>query len=219
MHEAMKGSRLVTVPGRTHAVFPGYANTCANAAVNSYLLDALTAGRRRGVRVVTSARQLALDLVLRTLPTLERGRSSQTMTCFGVFTLPMRAFTKAITSAPSMSAPRCGCTTATTRSPHLSSGQPDHSAVLNPRIRHECLLHLDRIDVETAGDDHVLRTVDDEQEIVVVQVPRYRRCDASRGLTLPRLRRGSCNNPPSPTNCESPPHHARHVRAARLCRP
>ncbi|ROZ55988.1 alpha/beta fold hydrolase [Rhodococcus sp. WS1] len=39
MHEAMKGSRLVTVPGRTHAVFPGYANTCANAAVNSYLLD------------------------------------------------------------------------------------------------------------------------------------------------------------------------------------
>ncbi|MGC0362616.1 pimeloyl-ACP methyl ester carboxylesterase [Rhodococcus sp. 27YEA15] len=39
MHEAMRGSRLVTVPGRTHAVFPDYENSCANAAVNSYLLD------------------------------------------------------------------------------------------------------------------------------------------------------------------------------------
>lgn len=37
MHEAMKGSRLVTVPGRTHAVFPEYPNDCANAAVNDYL--------------------------------------------------------------------------------------------------------------------------------------------------------------------------------------
>ncbi|UNB51519.1 alpha/beta fold hydrolase [Mycolicibacterium sp. YH-1] len=37
MHEAMKGSRLVTVNGRTHGVFPEYANACANAAVNRYL--------------------------------------------------------------------------------------------------------------------------------------------------------------------------------------
>lgn len=39
MHQAMRGSRLLTVPGRTHAVFPDYNNACANAAVNTYLLD------------------------------------------------------------------------------------------------------------------------------------------------------------------------------------
>ncbi|MGJ3190352.1 alpha/beta fold hydrolase [Paenarthrobacter sp. FR1] len=39
MHRAMKGSRLLTVPGRNHALFPTYGNECANAAVNQYLLD------------------------------------------------------------------------------------------------------------------------------------------------------------------------------------
>ncbi|MFE4196797.1 alpha/beta fold hydrolase [Paenarthrobacter sp. NPDC056912] len=39
MHQAMQGSRLVTIPGRIHAVFPSYGNECANAAVNDYLLD------------------------------------------------------------------------------------------------------------------------------------------------------------------------------------
>ncbi|MFK0040523.1 alpha/beta fold hydrolase [Paenarthrobacter sp. NPDC090517] len=39
MHAAMKGSRLVTIPGRIHAVFPSYGNECANRVVNEYLLE------------------------------------------------------------------------------------------------------------------------------------------------------------------------------------
>ncbi|MBP1158088.1 alpha/beta hydrolase [Rhodococcus sp. PvR099] len=39
MHRAMRGSRLVTVPGRTHAVFPDYPNDCARDAVNDYLRE------------------------------------------------------------------------------------------------------------------------------------------------------------------------------------
>ncbi|MGI5530582.1 alpha/beta fold hydrolase [Streptomyces syringium] len=38
MHKAMRGSKLVTVPVRTHAVFGYYPNACANKAVNDYLL-------------------------------------------------------------------------------------------------------------------------------------------------------------------------------------
>ncbi|QES44487.1 alpha/beta hydrolase [Streptomyces venezuelae] len=38
MHKAMRGSKLVTVPVRTHAVYVGYANACADKAVNDYLL-------------------------------------------------------------------------------------------------------------------------------------------------------------------------------------
>ncbi|MET8683009.1 alpha/beta hydrolase [Streptomyces sp. NPDC004732] len=38
MHRAMRGSKLVTVPVRTHAVFVGYPNACADKAVNDYLL-------------------------------------------------------------------------------------------------------------------------------------------------------------------------------------
>ncbi|VXB50572.1 TAP domain protein [Arthrobacter sp. 9V] len=45
MHAAMKGSRLVTLPGRIHAVFPTYGNQCANSAVNDYLLDGKLPGR------------------------------------------------------------------------------------------------------------------------------------------------------------------------------
>src|SRR6476660_4222766 len=59
-----------------------------------------------------------------TLPTLERGRSSQTSICLGVLTLPTRCFTKADTAATSTVRPALGCTTATTRSPHFSSGKP-----------------------------------------------------------------------------------------------
>ncbi len=39
MHAAMKGSRLVTLPGRIHAIFPTYGNECTNSVVNKYLLD------------------------------------------------------------------------------------------------------------------------------------------------------------------------------------
>src|SRR5260221_3453285 len=59
-----------------------------------------------------------------TLPTLERGRSSQTAICLGVLTLPTRCFTKADNAAISTVRPALGCTTATTRSPHLSSARP-----------------------------------------------------------------------------------------------
>src|ERR1700733_1165337 len=59
-----------------------------------------------------------------TLPTLERGRSSQTSICLGVLTLPTRCFTKADSAATSTVRPALGCTTATTRSPHFSSGKP-----------------------------------------------------------------------------------------------
>ncbi|MFG1780939.1 alpha/beta hydrolase [Rhodococcus oryzae] len=44
MHRAMRGSRLVTVPGRTHAVFPDYPNDCARDAVNDYLRDGTLPG-------------------------------------------------------------------------------------------------------------------------------------------------------------------------------
>src|ERR1700676_49335 len=59
-----------------------------------------------------------------TLPTLERGRSSQTSICLGVLTLPSRCFTKVDNAATSTVRPALGCTTATTRSPHFSSGKP-----------------------------------------------------------------------------------------------
>src|SRR5262245_60464978 len=48
-----------------------------------------------------------------TLPTLERGRSSQTSICFGVLTLPIRCLTKLDTAATSTVRPALGCTTAT----------------------------------------------------------------------------------------------------------
>src|SRR5262245_52662622 len=59
-----------------------------------------------------------------TLPTLERGRSTQTSICLGVLTLPTCCFTKADTAATSTVRPALGCTTATMRSPHFSSGNP-----------------------------------------------------------------------------------------------
>src|SRR2546430_1613357 len=42
----------------------------------------------------------ALTSTLRTLPTLERGRSGQTSTCLGVLTLPSRSLTKTRISSP-----------------------------------------------------------------------------------------------------------------------
>lgn len=39
MYRAMRGSKLVTVPVRTHGIFPYYPNECVAAAVNRYLLD------------------------------------------------------------------------------------------------------------------------------------------------------------------------------------
>ena len=61
---------------------------------------------------------------LRTLPTLERGRSGQTSTCLGALTLPSRSLTKARTSPAVTVRPGSGWTTAVTRSPHFSSGSP-----------------------------------------------------------------------------------------------
>ena len=108
--------------------------------------------------------------VLSTLPTLERGRSLQTSTCLGALTLPIRALTNAVSSAVSADWPGRSCTTAVTRSPHFSSGQPDDGAVLHGRVLHQRLLDLGGVDVEAAGDDHVLGPVDDEEEAVVVEV-------------------------------------------------
>jgi hypothetical protein len=48
--------------------------------------------------------------------------------------------------------------------------QADDGAVLNRRVLHDRLLDLGGVDVEAAGDHHVLRAVDDEQEVVVVEV-------------------------------------------------
>lgn len=39
MHRAMRGSKLVTVPARSHAVYLHYPNDCVNRTVNDYLLD------------------------------------------------------------------------------------------------------------------------------------------------------------------------------------
>ncbi|MEU5976461.1 alpha/beta hydrolase [Streptomyces sp. NPDC047315] len=39
MHRAMRGSKLVTVPARSHAVYLYYPNDCVNETVNDYLLD------------------------------------------------------------------------------------------------------------------------------------------------------------------------------------
>ncbi|MFH8618850.1 alpha/beta hydrolase [Streptomyces sp. NPDC017979] len=39
MHRAMRGSKLVTVPARSHAVYLYYPNDCVKRTVNDYLLD------------------------------------------------------------------------------------------------------------------------------------------------------------------------------------
>ena len=69
-------------------------------------------------------RSSARTSVLSTFPTFERGSSVQTSTCLGAFTLPIRSFTNAISSAASVVAPGLSSTTASTRSPHFSSGRP-----------------------------------------------------------------------------------------------
>src|SRR5258708_22971978 len=51
-----------------------------------------------------------------TLPTLERGRSSQTSICLRLLTLPTRCLTQSDTADTSTVRPALGCTTATTRS-------------------------------------------------------------------------------------------------------
>src|SRR5689334_2324114 len=48
--------------------------------------------------------------------------------------------------------------------------QADNGAVLNGRMGQQGLLHLGRVDVEAAGDDHVFGPVDDEQVAVLIQV-------------------------------------------------
>ncbi|MFI1865198.1 alpha/beta hydrolase [Streptomyces jumonjinensis] len=39
MHQAMRGSKLVTVPARSHAVYLYYPNDCVKRTVNEYLVD------------------------------------------------------------------------------------------------------------------------------------------------------------------------------------
>ena len=61
---------------------------------------------------------------LSTLPTLDRGRSGQISTCLGALTLPSRSLTKIRTSSEVTLCPARSWTTAVTRSPHFSSGNP-----------------------------------------------------------------------------------------------
>jgi probable F420-dependent oxidoreductase len=91
------------------------------------VLDDLAALRAQGVTEVFFDLNLCRRfriVVLRTFLTVERGRSGQTYTCLGAFTLPIRSLANATSSASDSSASACGWTTATTRSPHFSSGSP-----------------------------------------------------------------------------------------------
>ena len=156
---------------------------------------------------------------LSTLPTFERGRSAQTSTCLGALTLPMRSLTNAVTSAGVDAGARPQLEDGGDPLAPLLVGQPDHGAVLDVRVRHQRLLDLGRVDVEAAGDDHVLGPVDDEQEAVVVEVadvagvvPAVRRrlggglrvavvaapSPASCGRRSRRARRGGSRAPSSP---------------------
>src|ERR1700727_1438695 len=49
-------------------------------------------------------------------------------------------------------------------------GQTKDGAVHHARVLQQRLFDLDRIDVEAAGDDHVLRPVDDVQEVLFVEI-------------------------------------------------
>ena len=97
--------------------------------------------------------------VLRTLPTLDRGRSGQTSTCLGTFTLPRRSLTKARISSPVTVWPGRGWTTAVTRSPHLSPGAA--YAVLDGLFQ-SALLHCLAGDEDAAHDlaANVVRILD-----------------------------------------------------------
>src|ERR1700732_2110954 len=48
--------------------------------------------------------------------------------------------------------------------------QTDDGAILNGFVGLKCVLNFDRIDVETASNDHVFCAIDDVKEIVRVQV-------------------------------------------------
>ena len=88
----------------------------------------------------------------------------------GAFTLPIRSLTNAISSSGATSWPGLSSTTAVDPLAPLLVGQPDHRAVAHRGVLHQRLLDLGRVDVEAAGDDHVLQAVDDEQVALVVEV-------------------------------------------------
>ena len=138
--------------------------------------------------------------VLSTLPTLERGRSGQTSTCLGAFTLPIRSLTNAISSAGSTLLPGAQLDHGGDPLAPLLVRQPDHRAVLDGRVRHQRLLDLGRVHVEAAGDDHVLGPVDDEQEAVVVEVADVAGVVPAVRATPRRSPPGSCSSRPSPAS-------------------
>jgi hypothetical protein len=73
-------------------------------------------------------------------------------------------------SAGSGRAPGAATTMAFTASPQRSSGTPMTAASATPGAAQDRVLHLGRIDVLAAGDDHVLHPVVDEEVAVLVAV-------------------------------------------------
>ena len=80
--------------------------------------------------------------VLRTLPTLERGRSGQTWICLGVFTQPIRSLDERDQLARVGGVPGGGLDDGDDPLAPLLVGQPDHRAVLDVGVRHQRLLDL-----------------------------------------------------------------------------
>ena len=76
--------------------------------------------------------------------------------------------------------PRPATTRATTISPHCSSRDADHRHLGHPVQREDGVLHLDRRDVLTTGDDHVLLPVEDAQVALLVDDARRHRCGTIR---------------------------------------
>ena len=153
--------------------------------------------------------------VLSTLPTFERGQVVPDLDLLGRLHAADALLDERRAARPGRRAPGCGWTTATTRSPHFSSGSPMTAQSCDGGVRHQRLLDLGRVHVEAAGDDHVLGPVDDEQEVVVVEV-----ADVAGVVpaVAPRPRPwppGCGSSRPSPASCAPRSRRARRRAAAR----
>ena len=104
------------------------------------IVRALRAGQLDQVNQVNRARMSGFS----TLPTLERGRSSQTSICFGVLTLPIRCLTKAAQRRRIDAAAGSGLHHGDDPFTPFLVRKADHGAILHRLVRPQRVLDLDR---------------------------------------------------------------------------